>query len=44
VRIRDIIAEDLEAVFAGKENAQTGLDDAVKRGNALLAQFQENTQ
>ncbi len=44
VRIRDIIAEDLEAVFAGKENAQTGLDDAVKRGNALLAQFQQNTQ
>ncbi len=44
VQIRDIIAEDLEAVFAGKENAQTALDDAVKRGNALLAQFQQNTQ
>ena len=44
VQIRDIIAEDLEAIFAGKENAQAGLDDAVKRGNALLAQFQQNTQ
>ena len=44
VRIRDVIAEDLEAIFAGKENAQTGLDDAVKRGNELLAQFQQNTQ
>jgi sn-glycerol 3-phosphate transport system substrate-binding protein len=44
VQIRDIIAEDLEAVFAGKETARTGLDDAVKRGNALLAQFEQNTR
>jgi sn-glycerol 3-phosphate transport system substrate-binding protein len=44
VQIRDIIAEDLEAVFAGKESAQAGLDDAVKRGNALLAQFERNTR
>ncbi len=44
VQIRDIIAEDLEAIFAGKETAQTGLDDAVKRGNALLAQFEQNTR
>jgi sn-glycerol 3-phosphate transport system substrate-binding protein len=44
VQIRDVIAEDLEAVFAGKESAKTGLDDAVKRGNALLATFQQNTQ
>ncbi len=44
VRIRDIVAEDLEAVFAGKEGAQAGLDDAVRRGNALLVQFQENTR
>jgi sn-glycerol 3-phosphate transport system substrate-binding protein len=44
VQIRDIIAEDLEAVFAGKETAQAGLDDAVKRGNALLAQFEQNTR
>ena len=44
VQIRDIIAEDLEAVFAGKETAQAGLDDAVKRGNALLTQFEQNTR
>jgi sn-glycerol 3-phosphate transport system substrate-binding protein len=44
VQIRDIIAEDLEAVFAGKQDAQAGLDDAVKRGNALLRQFERNTQ
>jgi sn-glycerol 3-phosphate transport system substrate-binding protein len=44
VQIRDIIAQDLEAIFAGKEDAEAGLDDAVKRGNALLAQFQQNTR
>lgn len=43
-QIRDIIAEDLEAIFAGKESAEAGLDDAVKRGNALLVQFQQNTR
>jgi len=44
VQIRDVIAEDLEAAFAGKEDAKAALDDAVKRGNALLRQFQRNTQ
>jgi sn-glycerol 3-phosphate transport system substrate-binding protein len=43
-RIRDIIAEDLEAIFAGKQSAQAGLGDAVERGNALLAQFDRNTR
>ncbi|HMD64608.1 MAG TPA: sn-glycerol-3-phosphate ABC transporter substrate-binding protein UgpB [Stellaceae bacterium] len=44
VQIRDVIAEDLETVFAGKSDAQPALDDAVKRGNDLLRQFQKNTQ
>jgi sn-glycerol 3-phosphate transport system substrate-binding protein len=44
VQLRDIIAEDLEGVFAGKTDAKTALDDAVSRGNALLRQFQKNTQ
>jgi sn-glycerol 3-phosphate transport system substrate-binding protein len=44
VQIRDIIAEDLEAAFAGKQDAQSALDDAVKRGNSLLRQFERNTQ
>jgi sn-glycerol 3-phosphate transport system substrate-binding protein len=44
VQIRDIIAEDLEAAFAGKLDAQSALDDAVKRGNGLLRQFERNTQ
>jgi sn-glycerol 3-phosphate transport system substrate-binding protein len=44
VQIRDIIAEDLEVAFAGKQDAQPALDDAVKRGNGLLRQFERNTQ
>jgi sn-glycerol 3-phosphate transport system substrate-binding protein len=44
VQIRDIIAEDLEAILAGKQSAPVGLDDAVKRGNALLAQFEQNAR
>jgi sn-glycerol 3-phosphate transport system substrate-binding protein len=44
VQIRDVIAEDLEAAFSGKTEAKAALDDAVSRGNALLRQFQKNTQ
>jgi len=44
VQIRDVIAEDLESAFAGKSTAKAALDDAVARGNALLRQFQKNTQ
>jgi sn-glycerol 3-phosphate transport system substrate-binding protein len=44
VQIRDAIAEDLESVFAGKKEPKAALDDAVTRGNALLRQFQKNTQ
>ena len=44
VQIRDVIAEDLEAAFSGKEAARQALDDAVKRGNALLRQFQKTMQ
>jgi sn-glycerol 3-phosphate transport system substrate-binding protein len=43
-QIRDIIAEDLETVFAGKSDAKPALDDAVKRGDNLLRQFEKNTQ
>jgi sn-glycerol 3-phosphate transport system substrate-binding protein len=44
VQIRDVLAEDLEAAFSGKMEAKAALDDAVSRGNALLRQFQKNTQ
>jgi sn-glycerol 3-phosphate transport system substrate-binding protein len=44
VQIRDVIAEALEGAFSGKMTPQAALDDAVTRGNALLRQFQKNTQ
>ena len=44
VQIRDVIAEDLEGAFSGKMTAKAALDDAVERGDALLRQFQKNTQ
>lgn len=40
VQIRDVINEELEAVWAGDKDAQTAMDDAVKRGNALLRKFE----
>jgi sn-glycerol 3-phosphate transport system substrate-binding protein len=30
----------MEAVFAGKKEAKVALDDAVKRGNEILRQFE----
>lgn len=44
VQIRDIIAEELEGAFAGKETGQQALDNAVKRGNVLLRQFEAATK
>ena len=40
VQGRTVIEEELESVFAGKKDAKTGLDDAVKRGNEILQKFQ----
>ncbi len=40
VQIRDIINEELEAIWAGDKTAQEGLDAAVERGNDLLRQFE----
>jgi sn-glycerol 3-phosphate transport system substrate-binding protein len=37
---REVIEEEMEAVFAGKKDAKTALDDAVKRGNEVLRKFQ----
>jgi sn-glycerol 3-phosphate transport system substrate-binding protein len=39
VQIRDVINEELEAVWAGDKTAQEALDAAVERGNALLDRF-----
>jgi sn-glycerol 3-phosphate transport system substrate-binding protein len=41
VQIRDIIEEELEAVFQGKKGAQEALDSAAKRGNELIRQFEK---
>jgi sn-glycerol 3-phosphate transport system substrate-binding protein len=40
VQGRTVIEEELEAVFAGKKEAKPALDDAVKRGNEILRQFE----
>ncbi|MGE5514370.1 MAG: sn-glycerol-3-phosphate ABC transporter substrate-binding protein UgpB [Bacteroidota bacterium] len=38
-QIRDVIDEELDAVWAGRKDAQTALDDAVRRGDDLLRKF-----
>jgi sn-glycerol 3-phosphate transport system substrate-binding protein len=40
VQGREVIEEELEAVFAGKKDAKTALDTAVKRGNEILRKFE----
>ena len=40
VQIRDVVDEELEAVWSGKKDAKAALDEAVKRGNELLRKFQ----
>jgi sn-glycerol 3-phosphate transport system substrate-binding protein len=44
VQIRDIINEELEAVWAGDKSAEAALDTAVERGNALLRKFERQNQ
>jgi sn-glycerol 3-phosphate transport system substrate-binding protein len=39
VQIRDVMDEELEAVWAGQKTAKQALDTAVERGNRLLADF-----
>jgi sn-glycerol 3-phosphate transport system substrate-binding protein len=38
-QIRDVMDEELEAVWAGKKTAKEALDEAVKRGNEIIARF-----
>jgi sn-glycerol 3-phosphate transport system substrate-binding protein len=40
VQGREVIEEELESVFAGKKDAKSALDSAVKRGNEILRRFQ----
>jgi sn-glycerol 3-phosphate transport system substrate-binding protein len=40
VQGREVIEEEMEAVFAGKKDAKSAMDTAVKRGNDILRRFQ----
>jgi sn-glycerol 3-phosphate transport system substrate-binding protein len=40
VQGREVIEEEMEAVFSGKKDAKTALDEAVKRGDELLRKFE----
>ena len=40
VQIRDIINEEMEAIWNGSKSASDGLDDAAKRGDVLLRKFE----
>jgi len=40
VQIRDVISEEMEAVMTGAKNGQQATDEAVRRGNALLREFE----
>lgn len=41
VIVRDIIQEELEDALAGRKTTKAALDDAVRRGNEVLRQFQK---
>ncbi|MCP4769652.1 MAG: sn-glycerol-3-phosphate ABC transporter substrate-binding protein UgpB [Gammaproteobacteria bacterium] len=40
VQIRDIINEEMEAIWNGSKSASDGLDDAAERGDKLLRKFE----
>ncbi len=42
VQIRDIINEELEAVWSGQKTAKEAMDAAVERGNELLRRFERS--
>ena len=42
VQVRDVINEEMEALWAGDQTAQEALDNAVERGNELLRRFERS--
>ncbi|GIK86423.1 MAG: ABC transporter substrate-binding protein [Betaproteobacteria bacterium] len=44
VQIRDMFEEEMENMLAGKQNAKAALDNAVRRGNEMLARFQKSAR
>ena len=41
VQVRDVINEEMEALWAGQKSAKEAMDTAVERGNALLRKFEK---
>ncbi|MDO8376704.1 MAG: sn-glycerol-3-phosphate ABC transporter substrate-binding protein, partial [Aquabacterium sp.] len=39
VQGREVIEEEIESVLAGKKDAKTAMDEAVRRGNEILRKF-----
>jgi sn-glycerol 3-phosphate transport system substrate-binding protein len=44
VVVRDIIQEEIEDALAGRKAPKAALDDAVRRGNQILTQFEQANQ
>ena len=44
VQGREAIEEELEGVFAGKKDAKSALDEAVRRGNEILRKFEAQSR
>lgn len=42
VQIREVINEEMEEIWKGNKSAQQALDDAVRRGNLLLREFEKS--
>ena len=44
VQVRDVINEELEALWAGDKNATEALNEAAERGNKLLRKFERTVK
>jgi sn-glycerol 3-phosphate transport system substrate-binding protein len=44
VEIRNIIYEEMESAFQGKQNAQQAMDNATTRGNRVLREFEKSVK
>jgi sn-glycerol 3-phosphate transport system substrate-binding protein len=44
VEIRNIIYEEMESAFQGKQNAQQAMDNATTRGNKVLREFEKSVK
>jgi len=42
--VRDVINEEMEAIWGGSKSAQEALDSAASRGNDLLRKFERSVK